>query len=29
MNCNPEAGDGHYFCKQNGKWICIKCGATG
>lgn len=28
MNCNPAAGDGHYYVKQNGRWVCCKCGNT-
>jgi len=28
MNCDPAAGDGHYFVRRNGRWVCCKCGTT-
>lgn len=30
MHCDPANGDGHYFVRVNGKWVCVKdgCGAT-
>jgi hypothetical protein len=27
MNCDPATGDGHYYVKQNGRWVCCKCGS--
>lgn len=26
MNCNPTAGDGHYYVKEAGRWVCCTCG---